>query len=201
MCAVSGGYLARHTWAGTVLYHSSTDLLPRQKLVSRSNLAVTSFAWGLQNSSYLDQIVSKWSSSAGKHQETYWSIPKLPLCAMTFLHFLESGSIVSSHSKMFSHFNFHFKNLWYKPSLTVQSILRPPIYGMYLGGTNCAWLVDGCRSGSFILVFWSELVFSWSILVWNKWAVFLIVLVIPGLWTLDLRPHPSRYKNSTYLTC
>ena len=54
MFAVSCGYLARHTWACTALYHSSTDLLSRWKLVSTSNLALTSFAWSLQNSSYLD---------------------------------------------------------------------------------------------------------------------------------------------------
>ena len=50
--AVSGGYLARLTWAFTALYHSSTLLLPRQKLVRRSNLACTSFDCSLQKSSH-----------------------------------------------------------------------------------------------------------------------------------------------------
>ena len=39
--AVSGGYLARETWACTALYHSSTEQLPCLKLVSRTNLALT----------------------------------------------------------------------------------------------------------------------------------------------------------------
>ena len=38
--AVSGGCLARDTSAWTALYHSSTDLFPCLKLVSRSNLAL-----------------------------------------------------------------------------------------------------------------------------------------------------------------
>ena len=74
--AVSDGYLAIDIWACTALYHSSTDLFPCLKLVSKTNLALTSFACGLQKSSYLDHIVSKLRSSAGKHQETYWSIQK-----------------------------------------------------------------------------------------------------------------------------
>ena len=174
---VSCRYLARITWACTAFYQSSTDLLPWWKPVSRSNLAYTSLACGLQNSSYLEQIVSKLSLAAGKHQETYWSIPKWPLHAITTLHFFESGSIASSQSKMFSHLCFHFKNLWYKPSLTVQSILGPSMYGMYMAGTNCTWLVDGCSSKTWILVSWSELA-SFSNL-----AVFLLVLFI--LRTLD----------------
>ena len=40
--AVSGGYLAKATWVCTALYHSSTDLFPCKKLVSKSNLALTS---------------------------------------------------------------------------------------------------------------------------------------------------------------
>ena len=124
--------------------------------------------------SYLDQIVSKLSSAGGKHQETYWSIPKSPLHAITFLHIFESGSTTSSQLKMFSHFSFYIKNLWYKPSLTVQSILGPSMYGMYIAGTNCVWLADGCCSRTCILVSWSELV-SFSSL-----AEFLVVLVILG---------------------
>ena len=61
MFAVFCWYFARHTWACTALYLWSTDLLPWQKLVSRSNLVLTSLALGLQKSSYLDPIVSKLS--------------------------------------------------------------------------------------------------------------------------------------------
>ena len=112
--AVSGGHLARDT----ALYRSSTDHVPCLKLVSRQNLAPTSFACGLQKSLYLTHTVSEHRSSTGKYQETYWSIPKSPLQAMTFLHFFDSGNMASSQSRMFSYFSFHFKNLWYKPSFT-----------------------------------------------------------------------------------
>ena len=57
--AVSGGYLARATWVWTELYHSSTDLFPCLKLVRRSNWALTSFDWGLQNSLNFLQICIK----------------------------------------------------------------------------------------------------------------------------------------------
>ena len=40
--AVSCGYLANATWVYTALYHQSTDLSPCLKLVSNSNLALTS---------------------------------------------------------------------------------------------------------------------------------------------------------------
>ena len=100
--AVSGGYLARQTCACTALCPSSTEWLSCLKLVSRSNLALTPFTCGLQKSSYWAHIVSKQRSSAGKHQETYWSIPKSLLHAMTFLHFLDSGNMASSKSK-YSH--------------------------------------------------------------------------------------------------
>ena len=62
--------LAREPWAWTALYHSSTDLFPCLKLVSRSNLALTSFVCGLQKSSYLGQITSKLKSSLGKQHDT-----------------------------------------------------------------------------------------------------------------------------------
>ena len=86
--AVSRGYLAKLTWAYTALYLSSTLLLPCLKLV-RSKWACTSFDCGLQNSSNFPQIVSKVNSSAGKHHETYWSMPKSLLQASNhFLAFL-----------------------------------------------------------------------------------------------------------------
>ena len=110
--AVSGEYLVRLTYVCTALYHSSTLLLPCLKLVRRSKWALTSFNCGLQNSSNFPQIVSKLSSSADKHKDTYWSIPKLLLQTITFLHFCHSGSAASTHSRMFSHFKHHFKNLW-----------------------------------------------------------------------------------------
>ena len=54
--AVSSGYLARATWVWTVLCHSSTDLFTCWKLVRRSNQALTSFDWGLQNSSNFSKL-------------------------------------------------------------------------------------------------------------------------------------------------
>ena len=66
-------------------------------------------ACGLQKSSYLDHITSKLKSSVGKHHDTYWSIPKSPLHAMTFLHFFASGNMAGSQSRIFSHFSFHLR--------------------------------------------------------------------------------------------
>ena len=120
--AVSGGYLAKFTWFGTALNHSSTLISPWQNLVKISYLALSAFVWGLQNSSNFFYIISKHSSSCGKHHEMYWSNPKSPDHAITFLHFLASGNITNSYSSMFSHLIFHFKNLWYRWSFTVQSI-------------------------------------------------------------------------------
>ena len=65
--AVSDGYFARDTWAWAALYHSLKDLFPCLKLVSRSNLALTSFVCGLRKSSYLDHITPKLKSSLGKY--------------------------------------------------------------------------------------------------------------------------------------
>ena len=59
------------------------------------------------------------------------------------------------------------------------------MYGMYMAGTNCAWNVDGCCSRTYISVPRSEF------LSFRNWAAVLVVLVILGLWTLILRPHPS----------
>ena len=127
ICAVSGGYLASATYVCTALYHSSTLISACKQLVSRSNLALNSFAYGLQNSSIFFHITSRVRSSFGKFHEMYWSNPKSPDQAMTFLHFLDSGSMASSHSSMFSHLIFHFRNLLYKPSSTFQFILGPSI--------------------------------------------------------------------------
>ena len=103
----------RHLWL-----YSIVPLIYRMiaclKFVSRLNLALTSLVCGLQKSSYLAQIASKLRLSGGKHQEIYWSIPKFPLHAMTFLHFLDSGNTASSQSRIFSHFSFYLRNLWYK---------------------------------------------------------------------------------------
>ena len=95
-------------WLCTVVPFIYT-LDPWQKLVNKSNLAQTLLDWGLQISSNQDQIVSNSNSSFVKPEDTYWSIPKSPLQAITFLHCCGSGSTASSHSSMFSHFNFHFK--------------------------------------------------------------------------------------------
>ena len=64
------GYLAKAPWVCTALYHSSSDLLPSQKLVSKSNLALTSFSCGLLNSSYfprLWQALALHQTSSRKH--------------------------------------------------------------------------------------------------------------------------------------
>ena len=130
--AVSGGYLYRLICFWTALNHSSTDLSPFLKLVSRLNLALTLFACGLQNSS---NLVHKVSLSVKSH-ETTKSISSSPDHAISFLHCLLSDRVVSLQSKIFSHFSFHFRNQWYKPSLTVQSILGPSMYGM----NGCSWV-------------------------------------------------------------
>ena len=84
-------------------------LVPCQKLVSKSTLALTSLDCGLQNSSNLSHMVSKYNSSLGKLQDTYWSIPKSPLQAITFLHFLLFLGGPRAHiQEYFSHFNLHF---------------------------------------------------------------------------------------------
>ena len=145
--AVSAGYFARLICVWMVLYHSSTLVSPYRKLVKRSNLALILLVWGLQNSSNLFHIISKHNSSWGKHHDTYWSIPKSPDQATTFLHFLVSDSIASSQSNMFLHLVFHFRNLWYKLSFTVQCIFGPSIYGIYICCIACVWLVEGLNCG------------------------------------------------------
>ena len=57
----------------------------------------------------------------GKHHDTYCPIPKSGDQATTSLQFLASDSIASSQSSIFSHLIFHFRNLWYKLSFTIQS--------------------------------------------------------------------------------
>ena len=109
--AASGGYLARLTCVCTALYHSSTLVLPCLKLVSRSKWVLTSFDCGLQNSSNFPQIVSSLSSSANKHQDTYWSIPMSLIQAITFLHSCHSGSVASPYYRVFSHFKPHLKSV------------------------------------------------------------------------------------------
>ena len=155
----SGGYFARLIWACTQLYHSSTLFYPWWKLVNKSNLACTSLDWGLQNSSNWDQIVSKSNSSFVKPHDTYWSIPKCPLQAMTFLHCWGSGRAASSHSSIFSHFNL------YKLSLTVQSILGPSIYGMNI---CCLTGLGACG-----LLGWNEISLSesWSEVALSSWEL------------------------------
>ena len=77
--AVAWGYLTRATCVCTVLYHSFTIHSPCLKLVNKSNLALTSLACGLQNSSNLFHMTSNVNSSDGIFQDTYWSRPKSPL--------------------------------------------------------------------------------------------------------------------------
>ena len=64
--AVSRGYLTRLICAWTVLYHLSMLLVPCLKLGNKSKWVLTSFSWGLQNSSKHSQIVSKLRSSLGR---------------------------------------------------------------------------------------------------------------------------------------
>ena len=71
----------------TALYHSSTEQSPCLKVVIRSNLALTSFVCGLQNSLHFVQMTSKHKSSGVKHQDIYWSLLKSPDQATIFLHF------------------------------------------------------------------------------------------------------------------
>ena len=114
-------------------------LFPCLKLARRPKQAHTSLDCGLQNSSYIAQIGSRLRSSFDNHQYPYWSMPKSPPQVMTFLHFWCSGSATSSHCRVFSHFKHHFKNLWLRASLTVQSISGPSMCGMNMFGiASCA---------------------------------------------------------------
>ena len=205
--AVSGGYYARLIWACKALYYSPTEWPPCLKLVNRSNLALTSFVCALQNSSNLFQMTCKYKSSGGKHQDTYWSIPKSPDQAAISLHFLASDNIASSQSKIFSHLIFHFRNLWYKLSFTVQSIFGPSIYGIYIGCITCVWLVDGWNCGLCITTSssscsWSELVYSWSLVPSGRtysmvhcshWALF-VAFGILRLWFQQLQVSSNIQK-------
>ena len=142
--AVSEGYLHKLICFWTALNHSSSDLSPCLKLVSKSNRALTSFDCGLQKSSNLVHNVFKVSSQSVKPHDTTKSIPSSPDHDMSFLHCLVSDRVASSQSKMFSHFSFHFRNRWYKPSLTVQSILGPSMYGTNC--CSCVWRLVGWTS-------------------------------------------------------
>ena len=96
--------------------------------------------------------VCKVRSSLGGPQDTYWSMPKFPLQATTFFHVWHSGSAASSHSSMLSHLSLNFRNLWYNPSFTVQSMCGSSMYGMYMVGGNCGgacgWIVWNDASAS-----------------------------------------------------
>ena len=142
--AVSWGSLASVTCACTALYHSLTLISPCLKVISKSNLALTSLACGLQNSSNFFHMTSKVKSSLDKFQDMYWFKLKSPLQTTISLHFLASGSIAISHSNIFSHLILHLRNLLYNPSFMVQSIVGPSMYGIYILGITCAFLlVDG----------------------------------------------------------
>ena len=135
----------------------------------QSNIALISLVYGLQKSSNLAHMTSKLRSS---------------LHAMTFLHFLESGSMASSQSNTFSHFSFHLRNIWYKLSFTVQSVFGPSIYGINMGCTKgCDWLADGwINCGLWTSISTSELkdscktiAFCWQAIVLKTWAEFFLV--------------------------
>ena len=163
------GYLAKFTCACMTLYHSSMLQFPCLKLVSKSNLAWTSFDCGLQYSSYFPHIVSRVSSFEDRFQDTYWSILQSPLHAITFLHCWHFRRAASLHSKIFLHLRCHLRNLCYRWSLTVQSICGPsyraytwPAAGGWptgCGGSCRTWWGWNDTSGSSS---WSELgVTSW----------------------------------------
>ena len=139
-----------------------------------------------------------------RQQAPYWSIPKSPLNTMTFLHFLESSNMASLQSNMCSHFSFHLRNLWYKPSFTVKSIFGPLIYGINMGCTKgCDWLVDGWMSwGLWTSISTSEfedscetIELSWQTLVLTTQAEFIVGQGISGLCIFVQRPFPSRFNN------
>ena len=69
--AISGVYFAKFTCACTALYHSSMLQFPCQKLVSRSNLALTSLDCSLHYSSYFPHMMSRVNSLEGRFQDTY----------------------------------------------------------------------------------------------------------------------------------
>ena len=204
--AASCGYLANATCICTALHHSPTHLSPCLRLVSKSNLALTSLDWGLQNSSNFSHITSRTSSLFVKFWDTYWSIPKSPLQAITFLHFLASANIASSQSNIFSHLIFHFRNLKSKLSFTVLSTLGPSIYGIYIGCTTCCvWLVDGWNCGVCITTSSSSelescdgLEFSGNSFVLVTQAYCLVALGILRLWYFSHRSLPSKDKMYKY---
>ena len=86
--AVSGGYLDRLTSPCTALYHSSMLLLIWQKLINKSKWALTSFDCGLQNSSNLPHIVSKYNSCFGQVPGHVLVHPKVPTPGYNFLALL-----------------------------------------------------------------------------------------------------------------
>ena len=152
-------------WSGLVQHYTihlhsyllACNLLTGQSLLLLHLTEVYRILW----------ICSKWPPRTnllgGKHQDTYWSIPKSPDQATTFLHFLASDNIASSQSNIFSHLIFHFRNLWYKLSFTVQFIFGPSIYAIYIGCISCIWLVDGWINCGLCITTssscsWSELV-------------------------------------------
>ena len=97
-------------------------------------------------------------------------MPKSPDQAITFLHCCLSGNATSSHSRIFSHLRCHFRNLWYRPSFTVQSILGPSIYSMNIPG-----ITYGCCLGWLNVtpefVSWSEFgSSSWLVYLASCWA-------------------------------
>ena len=142
--AVSWGYFAKLICDCTALYHSFTDQSPCLKLVSKSNLALISFVYGLQNSNFC-QITSKHVSSGVKFHEIYWSMPKSPDQTTTFLQFLASESIANSQSNIFLHFFFHLMNLLYKLLSTVQFILGLSMHGTcILVGACCGLTNTSC---------------------------------------------------------
>ena len=150
----------------------------------------------------IHHIFPRLKSSFDKPQDTYGSLRKSPLQAITFMYFRHSGRAASLHFRIFSHFNLHFRNLWQRGSLTVQSILEPLMYGMnMLGIAYC--ILDGWNkisgSGS-----WSELAVSSELhgtsdssfyKLWFSQADFWVALCMIGLWIWHFRTLPINVKT------
>ena len=85
--AVSYGSLSNATCVCTALYHSSTLLSPCLKLVSKSNLALTSLDWGFKKSSNFFQYNIYGKLFIGKIPRHTLINPKIPTPGIHFLAF------------------------------------------------------------------------------------------------------------------
>ena len=138
------------------LYHLSMLDPAYENYFKRSCLAFSSFVWGLQNPSHVIHIVSIEISLGSRYYAWYIFSPLSPDHLKSFLHFLLSGNLVSSTSRIFLHFNFKILSLKYIESSTDQSMAWP----------SMNWKVRW-----FILVVSCLLAFGgfWSCVAWCSW--------------------------------